>query len=802
MNALTDVFSHGVYGLKPRFQQLLRPVARKLATFGVRANQVTIATVLASAAVGCVVTTNVHRPIIFLLLPTFFFLRMALNALDGILARDFGQQTTVGVYLNELGDILADLCCYMPFAFLPGVAWWGIVAVVIMAIVTESAGLVGPMAHATRRYDGPMGKSDRAAVFGVLALWIGTGGTISHPAALVFSSVMVLLLTITVVNRIRHGLQEAEAISAPAVQTGPESHRYFQQRFFETHDGTRLFYRYWPATGGKSNRAIVLLHRGHEHSGRMAHLADELNLPEYSVFAWDARGHGHSTVANDKEPTLGTFVKDLDRFVAHISHAYGIAMEDIALVTQSVGSVVAATWVHDYAPPIRSLVLAAPAFRVKLYIPFSRTALRWMHRIFGDFHVKSYVRPHVLTHDRERIASYQSDPFITRPISVRVLLGLYGTSERVVRDAHAILVPTQLLLSPQDWVVHNRPQLEFFDRLGTATKEKHVFKGFYHDILGEKNRSIAIEKVRAFVTRAFAAQPAIPDLRDSDRRGKTKEKFDALQAPAPLHKRAGFAVLRSGVKLGARFSNGMRVGRETGFDSGASLDYVYRNRASGLPPLGSLLDRMYLNSPGWRGIRARKENMILALRCALVNLREKGMPIRVLDVAAGQGRYVLDAIAGQQHLIDDVLLRDYSELNVQLGRELIRERQIGDLVRFEQGDAFNSQSFADLRFSRTLGVVSGLYELFPENPAVRTSLALLGQTVVPGGYLAYTCQPFHPQLELIARTLPNREGRPWIMRCRTQAEMDQLAGDAGFHKIEQWIDDEGMFSVSLAQRIG
>ncbi|MEM7446146.1 MAG: lysophospholipase, partial [Pseudomonadota bacterium] len=278
-----------------------------------------------------------------------------------------------------------------------------------------------------------------------------------------------------------------------------------EERHFTTHDGQELFYRYWPALTGQPAGAVVLFHRGHEHSARMAHLVDELSLPDHAFFAWDARGHGLSPGPRGYSPSVGTSVRDIETFVRHIGTAHGIAATDIAVVAQSVGAVLAATWVHDYAPQIRSLVLASPAFKVRLYVPFARSGLKLMHKLRGDFFVNSYVKPRLLTHDPERIASYQADPLISRPISVNVLLGLYDTAERVVADAGAITVPTQLLISGNDWVVHQRPQHRFFDRLGSRVKEKHVLDGFFHDTLGEKDRAIAVDKVRDFVQRQFAA---------------------------------------------------------------------------------------------------------------------------------------------------------------------------------------------------------------------------------------------------------------------------------------------------------
>ncbi|MBS1137964.1 MAG: methylase phospholipase-related protein, partial [Proteobacteria bacterium] len=240
-----------------------------------------------------------------------------------------------------------------------------------------------------------------------------------------------------------------------------------QESQFTTHDGTSLFYRFWPAQGGSTDKAVVLFHRGHEHSGRVAHLADELGLPDFAIFAWDARGNGRSPGVRGSSPSLTVSVKDVDVFVKHVSAAHGIPIGNIAVVEQSVGAVLVAAWAHDYAPRVRCLVLASPAFKVKLYVPLARPGLRLMHALVGNFFVNSYVKAKFLTHDPQRTASYESDPLIARPISVNILLALYDTAERIVADAHAITLPTQLLVSGNDWVVHRKPQDVFFARLGS-----------------------------------------------------------------------------------------------------------------------------------------------------------------------------------------------------------------------------------------------------------------------------------------------------------------------------------------------
>lgn len=574
------------------------------------------------------------------------------------------------------------------------------------------------------------------------------------------------------------------------------------EQTFTSFDGTPIFYRHWPGTPG-SRRGILLFHRGHEHSGRLQHLVDELGLDDCALFAWDARGHGRNAGERGYSPSIGTSIKDMDAFARHVCGTYGLESGDLVVIAQSVGAVLAAAWVHDYAPRIRGLVLASPAFKVKLYVPFARPGLRLLHALRGKFFVNSYVKARFLTHDPDRIASYNADPLITRPIAVNILLGLYDTAERLVADAGAIQTPTQLLISGADWVVHQQPQHQFFERLGAPVKEKHVLAGFYHDTLGEKDRHLALTKVRAFVDRLYGAPLAYPSLLDADRGGYTKDEFDALSAPVPSGSPKGwwFALARANLATLGRLSDGVRLGLATGFDSGSTLDYVYRNQASGKTLLGRLLDRLYLNAIGWRGIRVRKQHLERALRDTVAQLRQAKRPVRLVDVAAGHGRYVLEALHGLREQVESIRLRDFSDINVQAGRRLIAVLGLETVASFDQGDAFDQSALAGLTPRPTLAVVSGLYELFPDNALIRASLAGLAEAVEPEGYLIYTNQPWHPQVELIARVLTSHRGhQPWVMRRRTQAEMDQLVAAAGFTKIDQFTDDWGIFTVAVARR--
>lgn len=580
------------------------------------------------------------------------------------------------------------------------------------------------------------------------------------------------------------------------------------EQFFKTHDGVDLFYRRWPAVQLPASGSVVLFHRGHEHSGRMAHLVDELDLPSFNFFAWDARGHGRSPGVRGFSPSLGTTVRDIQTFIEHLQEAHGVGTQDIFVVAQSVGAVLVSTWVHDYAPKLRGMTLASPAFKVKLYVPFARAGLKLAQQLRGNFFVNSYVKARFLTHDPLRAATYDTDPLIARPISVNILLGLYDAADRIVADAQAIHVPTQLLISGADWVVHQAPQRTFFDRLGSAIKVKLDLPGFYHDTLGEKDRAPVVAAIRSFALRLFDQPASTPDLRTSHVSGYTHDESRALSAPLSLFTPRGlyWALGRMSIRLGAYLSRGMRLGAQTGFDSGSTLDYVYRNVPEGTSPLGRAIDRTYLQSIGWRGIRARKVHVEELLTEAMRRVQATGAAVRVMDIAAGHGRYVLDAVLGSvlgsPEQPASILLRDYSRLNVEQGQALIKQKGLSAIARFEEGDAFNREALARVTPRPNVGVVSGLYELFPDNELLVRSLAGLADAIASGGYLVYTGQPWHPQLEMIARTLTShRQGQAWVMRRRTQAEMDQLVEAAGFRKLTQRVDEWGIFTVSLAQRL-
>ena len=207
MSPLIVLETPGVYGLKPHFQRLVRPFVRWLVGVGIRANQVTLFSCILSVAFGLLLLTS-QDPHLFVLLPAVLLVRMTLNAADGMMAREFGQETKLGVYLNELSDVVSDTFLYLPFAHLRGFSPFWVWNVVVLAVISEMAGTVAVMAGASRRYDGPLGKSDRALVFGAVGLWAGLAGGLPAPVASLSLKIAVTLLAVTIVNRVRKGLHE------------------------------------------------------------------------------------------------------------------------------------------------------------------------------------------------------------------------------------------------------------------------------------------------------------------------------------------------------------------------------------------------------------------------------------------------------------------------------------------------------------------------------------------------------------------------------------------------------------------
>jgi ubiquinone/menaquinone biosynthesis C-methylase UbiE len=347
-----------------------------------------------------------------------------------------------------------------------------------------------------------------------------------------------------------------------------------------------------------------------------------------------------------------------------------------------------------------------------------------------------------------------------------------------------------------DWVVKNLPARRLYRKLPSPYKAIRVYRDAFHGLLYEQSRAEVYRDISAFIDEAFTRPLDRRALLEADRRGASFERWEWHRAGLPWlsPRRWMYRGMRLAMETAGRLSEGIRIGLRSGFSSGLMLAYVYADRPRGWTPLGRMIDRFFLDSPGWSHIRVRRAQLQQLVREALGRLGERAA-VRIFDVAGGPGHYWIDL--ARSHPTLHVRVRDFDAAALEEGR-----RRAADMprVEFEQADAFDPRSYDRLGDGWQIGVISGLLELFPANRPVRTALEGAARAIEPGGYLIYTNQPWHPQIELIAETLSHGDGSPWVMRCRSQAEMDELVRAAGFEKVGQLADDDAIFTVSLARR--
>ena len=571
---------------------------------------------------------------------------------------------------------------------------------------------------------------------------------------------------------------------------------------FSSFDGCELVYRHWQPKK-KSDRWIVLFHRGHEHSARQAELAESFLGEGYHVFAWDARGNGESEGERDAADSFSVLIHDADKFVHHLAQKHNLELENLAVVGNSLGALIASGWVHDYAPSIRALVLAAPAFRIKLYMPFAIPLLRLARKLGVMKRVTSYVKSKVLTHDRDQQNSFNQDPLISKGIATDLLIDTYDTGTRLLDDAGAITTPVLMLCAGKDWVVKNKPQRDFYLKLNSNWKEWQFYPNFFHAIFHEDHRKLAFDRSLDFVQRAFAKPIEKPNYLMNDQYGYSRDQQDSLKFLGP---RIDYWFTRLVFKYLGKLSEGIKIAQQHGFDSGSSLDHVYENTPQGVGVVGRLIDHTYLNSPGWTGIRQRKVFLDQLLDKYTGQAASAGAELTVMDIAAGNGRYMIDYLTrlqGENSSPVTVELRDYVEHNLSRAELYAKSKNLESSdhlkIVYQQDDAFVNESY-QLEKQYDVIVISGLLELEADNNKALTALSGAARQLKDRGYLIYTNQPWHPQLEFIGAVLDNHCGEPWHMRPRVQAEMDALVSHVGLNKLEMLIDTQGIFTVSVAQK--
>jgi len=576
------------------------------------------------------------------------------------------------------------------------------------------------------------------------------------------------------------------------------SKRQWEESHFFSFDQEKIFFRYSRPKDSQSKKSLLILHRGHEHSGRVMEIAENLGYEDFWCFAFDLRGHGRSGGQRAWAKDFKTWVRDLDCFAKYIQKKFSLPEEEQMVIANSVASVMTVSWILNYAPKIKGCILGAPAFSIKLYVPFALSGLKFLRCLGDKFFVTSYVKSSLLTRDEKQAKAYDEDPLITKKIGVNVLVDLFDTSKVILERAQDFEVPVLILSAEKDFIVKNKVQKAFYEKISSEEKKFMMLDNFRHAIFHESEKEKVLKPMREFIDKQFSEPVYLPAVIPKERM-HTMLEFQKLAAGPSGLKALYYSSLRFLMKSLGRSSKGIKLGLEHGFNSGSSLDYVYRNKAQGKWLIGQWIDRAYLNSVGWRGIRTRKENLKKALH-GLIELNPKES-LKVFDLAGGGASYLYE-IKKESKKELKLHINDLDPQSLKQAQENLQDYKFPkeDII-FSQVDAYNLDTLKFAEDERPdILIVSGLFELNAQNFHIFKSLEKLHQQSAPGAQIIYTAQPWHPQLGLIAYVLHDRFKRAWVMRRRIQSEMDQLIEAAGFQKTSTESDDEGIFTVSHAQK--
>lgn len=574
---------------------------------------------------------------------------------------------------------------------------------------------------------------------------------------------------------------------------------------FLSYDNTKIFYRAWlnePLETFKTandKKIIVLLHRGHEHSARLADMATAFVKAGFGVFAWDARGNGLSEGERDHAESFSQLVRDLDEFINEIKVLVNANTTDMMLCASSLGAVIATSYVHDYAPKLRGMIVATPAFAIRLYVPMARPALKVAKKLGIMNRVSSYVKAQVLTHDKTAQNAYQSDTLISTSISRDLLIDSLATGERLLDDAGAITLPTFVLCAGKDYVVDKGVIREFYEKIRSPIKRWAYYPDSFHAIFHEINKQEIYQDCINFANDIFNQAYNEVDLKNADKTDNyfARHSQDRVEYLMAKGFNPQFAMTKFAIKNLGFISDSVATGVKYGFDSGSSLDKVYQNNPKGHTLIGKAIDQFYLNNIGWQGIRIRKSHLLELTKLAIKNSQAEQKEIRLMDIATGNGYYIFELCQQYPQLIAE--LRDYETHNIQVIEQKINELGLKNQMRAIAKNAFDETSY-DKENQFDIAIISGIFELFSDNELIKTALSGVAKQLNQGGYLIYTNQAWHPEQEFIGKTLNSHQGKDWVMRCRSQAEINQLVENAGFKIITMRIDRFGIFSVSLAKK--
>jgi alpha-beta hydrolase superfamily lysophospholipase len=553
---------------------------------------------------------------------------------------------------------------------------------------------------------------------------------------------------------------------------------------FKTFDGSEIFYREWNFK--PNQKSIIIIHRGHEHSERLNDIATSEQFSGYNIFAFDLRGHGHTKTQTSS--VFMDYVRDLDYFSKFLKSKYELKISDIFVIANSIGGVVSAAWVHDFAPQIAGMALLAPAFRINLIVPLANEMITLGTKLKKGLIIKSYVKSTMLTHDPEQQKAYDTDPLITRSIDAELLIDLAKAGKRLVDDAEAIDTPILILSAEKDAVVFNKDQKMFHDKLDTDLKKLEVLPDFFHGVLFETGKELVYNKIKDFADQCFAKTPKQISLAQDTFSVKEYKDLENNVGNNLNFKFQKWSLSRIG-----KISNGMAIGLKHGFDSGASLDYVYHNQPAGKLGFGKMMDKNYLEAIGWTGIRIRKQHLIQLIEQKIESLKKEGRTVKILDIAGGTGNYLFDIKA--KYPDAEIVINEFVKANIEIGEKVIKEQKFSN-IRFTNYDCFDPETYRKIDFQPNITIISGILELFGDNEMASQAIKGVIGISEKNASVIYTGQPWHPQLKMIAYVLNNHQNKDWIMRRRSQKELDRVMAFNQVSKENMLIDDFGIFTVS------
>lgn len=297
-----------------------------------------------------------------------------------------------------------------------------------------------------------------------------------------------------------------------------------------------------------------------------------------------------------------------------------------------------------------------------------------------------------------------------------------------------------------------------------------------------------------FIQDVFKNQNTKLDV--SPREFSRKEYERIALGEYPLSEKIFYSIQKFSMKTFGFLSKGMSLGLKYGFDSGISLDYIYKNQADGKLLLGKFIDRFYLNQIGWAGVRERKKNLLTLIEEKINNLGEEN--VKILDVAGGTGNYLFDI--KEKYPKIHILINEFKKSNIEVGEEVIKKNN-WENISFVNYDCFDKETYKKINYTPNIVIISGVFELFEDNNMLENTISGVAEILEKNGAVIYTGQPWHPQLKQIALVLNSHKGndKSWLMRRRSEKELDGLFEKYNLNKEKMLIDNNGIFTVSLAE---